>query len=141
MSMSAFPASDECPVSLWAIAWGVAAALRQRAGRPVQPRSARIPAGPGPGSGRASSNWLSPSSDRARSLGPCYLLGTATGAVATGLTLRTRRMSSTVREDRAASLETERAQRVRLTAAMGRSRAAREMRDIVGLNLSVTVGR
>jgi hypothetical protein len=50
-------------------------------------------------------------------------------------------MSSTVREDRAASPETERAQRVRLTAAMGRSRAAREMRDIVGLNLSVTVGR
>ncbi|WP_406354356.1 hypothetical protein [Streptomyces sp. NBC_00658] len=70
-----------------------------------------------------------------------FPLGTATGAVATGLTLRIRRMYLTALEDRAARLEIERDQRIRLTAAVERSRVAREMRDIVGLNLSVMVGR
>lgn len=49
-------------------------------------------------------------------------------------------MYPTALEDRAARLEIERDQRVRLTAAVERSRVARETRDIVGLNLSVMVG-
>lgn len=69
-----------------------------------------------------------------------FLMGTATAAVAIGLTLRIRRMYLATLEDRAARLEIERDQRVRLTAAAERSRVAREMHDIVGHNLSVMVG-
>ncbi|MFJ8113691.1 sensor histidine kinase [Streptomyces sp. NPDC096132] len=69
-----------------------------------------------------------------------FLLGTATAAVAVGLTLRIRRMYLEALEDRARRLEIEQEQRVRLTAAAERSRVAREMHDIVGHNLSVMVG-
>ncbi|AXG82195.1 sensor histidine kinase [Streptomyces paludis] len=72
-------------------------------------------------------------------LGLFFLLGTATAAVAVGLTLRIRRLYLEALTDRAARLETERDQRVRLTAAAERSRVAREMHDIVGHNLSVMV--
>ncbi|QYX82482.1 sensor histidine kinase [Streptomyces akebiae] len=72
-------------------------------------------------------------------LGLFFLLGTATAAVTLGLTLRIRRMYLATLEDRAARLEIERDQRVRLTAAAERSRVAREMHDIVGHNLSVMV--
>lgn len=91
--------------------------------------------------GGDSSNCPSPSSDRERSLGRFRPAGPASRVVATGLTLRIRRMDPTALEDRAARLEAERALRVRLAAAVGRSRDARERGDIVGLNLSVTVGR
>ncbi|UUU36800.1 histidine kinase [Streptomyces sp. CA-210063] len=72
-------------------------------------------------------------------LGLFFMLGTATAAVAIGLTLRIRRMYLAALEDRAGRLEIERDQRVRLTAAAERSRVAREMHDIVGHNLSVMV--
>ncbi|NEC88454.1 sensor histidine kinase [Streptomyces sp. SID12501] len=72
-------------------------------------------------------------------LGLFFLLGTATAAVAVGLTLRIRRMYLAALEDRAARLEIERDQRVQLTAAAERARVAREMHDIVGHNLSVMV--
>ncbi|MFE7278693.1 sensor histidine kinase [Streptomyces sp. NPDC057623] len=68
-----------------------------------------------------------------------FLLGTATAAMAIGLTLRIRRMYLAALEDRARRLEIERDQRVQLTAAAERSRVAREMHDIVGHNLSVMV--
>jgi signal transduction histidine kinase len=68
-----------------------------------------------------------------------FLLGTATAAMAVGLTLRISRMYRAALEDRARRLEIERDQRVRLTAAAERSRVAREMHDIVGHNLSVMV--
>ncbi|MFJ9627351.1 sensor histidine kinase [Streptomyces sp. NPDC101175] len=72
-------------------------------------------------------------------LGLFFLLGTAAAAVATGLTLRIRRMYLAALEDRATRLEIERDQRVRLTAAAERARVAREMHDIIGHNLSVMV--
>ncbi|MFF4254937.1 histidine kinase [Streptomyces sp. NPDC001663] len=72
-------------------------------------------------------------------LGLFFLLGTTTAAMATGLTLRIRRMYLAALEDRAARLEIERDQRVQLTAAAERARVAREMHDIVGHNLSVMV--
>lgn len=68
-----------------------------------------------------------------------FLLGTATAALAIGLTLRTRRMYTAALEDRARRLEIEREQRERLTAAAERARVAREMHDILGHNLSVMV--
>ncbi|WP_234545400.1 sensor histidine kinase, partial [Streptomyces shenzhenensis] len=68
-----------------------------------------------------------------------FLLGTATAAIAIGLTLRIRRLYLAALEDRATRLETERDQRVRLTIAAERARIAREMHDIVGHNLSVMV--
>ncbi|WP_461064978.1 sensor histidine kinase [Streptomyces pseudoechinosporeus] len=73
-------------------------------------------------------------------LGLFFLLGTATAAIAIGLTLRIRRMYLAALEDRARRLEIEHGQRVQLTAAAERSRVAREMHDIVGHNLSVMVG-
>lgn len=72
-------------------------------------------------------------------LGLFFMLGTATAAVAVGLTLRIRRMYLAALEDRATRLEIERDQRVQLTAAAERARVAREMHDIVGHNLSVMV--
>ncbi|MFI1044689.1 sensor histidine kinase [Streptomyces griseoruber] len=71
--------------------------------------------------------------------GVFFLLGTATAAVAVGLTLRIRRMYLEALEDRARRLEIEQEQRLRLTASAERSRVAREMHDIVGHNLSVMV--
>ncbi|MGI5460274.1 sensor histidine kinase [Streptomyces sp. CA-249302] len=73
-------------------------------------------------------------------LGLFFMLCTATAAIATGLTLRIRRLYLAALEDRATRLEVERDQRVRLTAAAERARVAREMHDIVGHNLSVMVG-
>ncbi|MFJ8142795.1 histidine kinase [Streptomyces sp. NPDC096013] len=72
-------------------------------------------------------------------LGLFFLLGTTAAAIATGLTLRIRRLYLATLEDRAARLEIERDQRIRLTAAAERSRVAREMHDIIGHNLSVMV--
>jgi signal transduction histidine kinase len=69
-----------------------------------------------------------------------FLLGVVAAAVAIGLTIRIHRMYLAALEERAARLEIERDQRVRLTAAAERSRVAREMHDIVGHNLSVMVG-
>ena len=66
-------------------------------------------------------------------------VGTGVGAVALGLTFRVSRLYLSALRDRAAWLEVERDQRVRLTAAAERSRIAREMHDIVGHNLSVMV--
>ncbi|MFI6404800.1 sensor histidine kinase [Streptomyces sp. NPDC050548] len=66
-------------------------------------------------------------------------VGTGIGAVALGLTFRVSRLYLSALRDRAAWLEVERDQRVRLTAAAERSRIAREMHDIVGHNLSVMV--
>ncbi|MEU1160519.1 histidine kinase [Streptomyces sp. NPDC005921] len=66
-------------------------------------------------------------------------LGTGVGAVALGLTVRISGLYLSALRDRAARLEVERDQRVRLTAAAERSRIAREMHDIVGHNLSVMV--
>ncbi|MBK6016496.1 sensor histidine kinase [Streptomyces sp. MBT53] len=66
-------------------------------------------------------------------------VGTGIGAVALGLTFRISRLYLSALRDRAARLEIERDQRVRLTAAAERSRIAREMHDIVGHNLSVMV--
>lgn len=68
------------------------------------------------------------------------MVGTALGAIALGLIFRIRWAYVAALEDRAARLEIERDQRVRLTAAAERSRVAREMHDIVGHNLSVIVG-
>ncbi|MEW1827855.1 histidine kinase [Streptomyces sp. NPDC088196] len=65
--------------------------------------------------------------------------GTGIGAVALGLTLRISRLYLSALRERAARLEVERDQRVRLTAAAERARIAREMHDIVGHNLSVMV--
>lgn len=72
-------------------------------------------------------------------LGLFFMLGTATAAVATGLTLRIRRLYLGALEEHAARLEVERDQRAQLTAAAERSRVAREMHDILGHNLSVMV--
>ncbi len=68
-----------------------------------------------------------------------FLLGTATAAIAIGLTLRIRRLYLAALEDRTTRLEIEHDQRVRLTTAAERTRIAREMHDIVGHNLSVMV--
>jgi signal transduction histidine kinase len=72
--------------------------------------------------------------------GVFMLLGTTTAAVALGLAVRTRGAYLAALEDRAARLEVERDQRVRLAAAAERSRVAREMHDIIGHNLAVMVG-
>ncbi|MET7512214.1 histidine kinase [Streptomyces sp. NPDC005480] len=72
-------------------------------------------------------------------LGAFFLLGTVTAASAVGLTMRIREMYLEALEDRAQRLEIEHEQRISLTAAAERSRVAREMRDIVGHNLSVMV--
>ena len=72
-------------------------------------------------------------------LGLFFLLGTATAAIAIGLTLRIRRLYLTALEERTTRLEIEQDQRVRLTTAAERARIAREMHDIVGHNLSVMV--
>lgn len=68
-----------------------------------------------------------------------FMLGTATAAIAIGLTLRIRRLYLAALEDRATRLEIEHDQRIRLTTAAERTRIAREMHDIVGHNLSVMV--
>ncbi|MFJ6573723.1 sensor histidine kinase [Streptomyces sp. NPDC091292] len=63
----------------------------------------------------------------------------AVAVVASGLTVRTRRMYLTALEDHARRLDIERDQRARLAAAAERTRVAREMHDIVGHSLSVMV--
>ncbi|MEV7749705.1 sensor histidine kinase [Streptomyces griseofuscus] len=68
-----------------------------------------------------------------------FLLSTATAALAVGLTVRTRRAQLAGLRERAARLETERDQRIRLATATERARVAREMHDIVGHNLSVII--
>ncbi|MGW2298599.1 sensor histidine kinase [Streptomyces violaceorubidus] len=57
-----------------------------------------------------------------------------------GITVRARRDHTSVLEDRARRLETERDQQIRLAAAAERARIAREMHDIIGHNLSVITG-
>jgi signal transduction histidine kinase len=78
--------------------------------------------------------------DERRLAGLALLIGTATAALAIGLTVRTRGAYLAALEDRAARLETERDQRARLAAADERARVAREMHDIVGHHVSVIVG-
>ena len=68
-----------------------------------------------------------------------FLLSTATAAVAVGLTVRARRAQLAGLRERAARLETERDQRIRLATATERARVAREMHDIVGHNLAVII--
>ncbi len=68
-----------------------------------------------------------------------FLLSTATAALAVGLTVRARRAQLAGLRERAARLETERDQRIRLATATERARVAREMHDIVGHNLSVII--
>lgn len=68
-----------------------------------------------------------------------FLLSTATAALAVGLMVRTRRAQLAGLRERAARLETERDQRIRLATATERARVAREMHDIVGHNLSVII--
>ncbi|MFE4368669.1 sensor histidine kinase [Streptomyces sp. NPDC056835] len=63
----------------------------------------------------------------------------AIAAIASGLTVRIRRMYLTSLEDRARRLDIERDQRARLAVAAERTRVAREMHDIVGHSLSVMV--
>jgi signal transduction histidine kinase len=72
--------------------------------------------------------------------GVFLLLGTTAAAVAIGRAVRTHTAYLAAVEDRAARLEVERDQRVRLTAAAERARVAREMHDIIGHNLAVMVG-
>jgi signal transduction histidine kinase len=68
------------------------------------------------------------------------LLGTMAGAVALGLAVRVRRLYLAALEERVSWLDTDRDQRVRLTAAAERSRIAREMHDIVGHHLAIMIG-
>ncbi|MEW1773690.1 sensor histidine kinase [Streptomyces sp. NPDC086777] len=68
-----------------------------------------------------------------------FLLSTATAALAVGLMVRARRAQLAGLRERAARLETERDQRIRLATATERARVAREMHDIVGHNLSVMI--
>ncbi|MEU2773882.1 sensor histidine kinase [Streptomyces sp. NPDC007162] len=68
-----------------------------------------------------------------------FLLSTSIAALAVGLTVRSRRAQLAGLRERAARLETERDQRIRLAAATERARVAREMHDIVGHNLSVVI--
>lgn len=68
-----------------------------------------------------------------------FLLSTATAALAVGLMVRIRRAQLAGLRERAARLETERDQRIRLATATERARVAREMHDIVGHNLSVII--
>ncbi|MFJ3778243.1 sensor histidine kinase [Streptomyces sp. NPDC090075] len=68
-----------------------------------------------------------------------FLLSTATAALAVGLMVRSRRAQLAGLRERAARLETERDQRIRLATATERARVAREMHDIVGHNLSVII--
>ncbi|MCI3276852.1 sensor histidine kinase [Streptomyces cylindrosporus] len=68
-----------------------------------------------------------------------FLLSTAIAALAVGLMVRTRRAQLAGLRERAARLETERDQRIRLATATERARVAREMHDIVGHNLSVII--
>ncbi|OIK27467.1 sensor histidine kinase [Streptomyces malaysiense] len=68
-----------------------------------------------------------------------FLLSTMIAALAVGLVVRTRRAQLAGLRERAARLETERDQRIRLATATERARVAREMHDIVGHNLSVII--
>ncbi len=68
-----------------------------------------------------------------------FLLSTVIAALAVGLMVRTRRAQLAGLRERAARLETERDQRIRLATATERARVAREMHDIVGHNLSVII--
>ncbi|MFY4720870.1 sensor histidine kinase [Streptomyces sp. LaBMicrA B280] len=68
-----------------------------------------------------------------------FLLSTVIAALAVGLMVRTRRARLAGLRERAARLETERDQRIRLATATERARVAREMHDIVGHNLSVII--
>jgi signal transduction histidine kinase len=67
-------------------------------------------------------------------------LGMSVAAVASGVTVRTRRAYLVALEDRTARLEVERDQRARLAVADERARVAREMHDIVGHHVSVIIG-
>jgi len=68
-----------------------------------------------------------------------FLVCAATAATALGLVVRIRRSQLAGLRERAARLEIERDQRIKLAAADERARVAREMHDIVGHNLSVMI--
>lgn len=68
------------------------------------------------------------------------LCGTATAAVAIALVVQVRQAQLSALADRAARLEIEREQRVRLATFAERSRVSREMHDVVGHSLAVIIG-
>ena len=68
-----------------------------------------------------------------------FLVCAVTAATALGLAVRIRRSQLAGLRERAARLEVERDQRIKLAAAGERTRVAREMHDIVGHNLSVMI--
>jgi signal transduction histidine kinase len=72
--------------------------------------------------------------------GVFFLACGITAPAALGLAARARHAQLTALADRAARMETEREQRVRLATASERARIAREMHDIIGHNVAVIVG-
>lgn len=72
--------------------------------------------------------------------GVFFIACVITAPVALGLAARARHAQLAALADRAARMETERDQRVRLAAASERARIAREMHDIIGHNVAVIVG-
>ncbi len=68
------------------------------------------------------------------------LCGTATAAIALALVVQVRKAQLSALADRAARLEIEREQRVRLATFAERSRMSREMHDVVGHSLAVIIG-
>ena len=70
-----------------------------------------------------------------------FFLGCAvTAAIATGVAARARQAQLSALAERAARLEIEREQRVRLAIAAERARVSREMHDIIGHSLAVITG-
>ena len=68
------------------------------------------------------------------------LCGTATAAIALAVVVQVRQAQLAALADRAARLETEREQRVRLATFAERSRVSREMHDVVGHSLAIIIG-
>jgi len=70
-----------------------------------------------------------------------FFLGCAvTAAIATGVAARARQAQLSALAERAARLETEREQHIRLAIAAERARVSREMHDIIGHSLAVITG-
>ncbi|MCK9895734.1 histidine kinase [Frankia sp. AgB32] len=86
----------------------------------------------------AAARWGGPSAQSAFSAF-VFLTGMVIAACATGVNIGERRARLAYLEDRAARLEREHDQQIRLGAAAERARIAREMHDIVAHNLSVII--
>jgi signal transduction histidine kinase len=69
-----------------------------------------------------------------------FLCCAVTAAIATGVAARARQAQLSALAERAARLEIEREQRVRLAIVAERARVSREMHDIIGHNLAVITG-